>query len=78
MAKPEVKVVVKNAKKEVPKTPKAPDGCLIAKAGKYKVLKKCYMGIRLYKEGDIYEAQDGEILSKDIFVRAKKFIEVED
>lgn len=80
MAKSKVEVVVKNAKtspvKE--KSPKAPAGCIIAKAGKYEVLRKCYQGIRLYDKGSIYEAEDGEILSAKTFRRAKRLVEVDD
>jgi len=82
MPKAKVQVVVNTPKKakvvESPKAPKLPEGVFEAKAGKYRCIKKCYMGISIYKVDSIYEASDKELLPSKFFTRVKRVVEVDD
>jgi len=82
MAKAKVEVVVNTPKKakviETPKAPKIPEGVLVAKQGQYKCIKKCYMGISLYKVDSVYEATEGEFLPKKFFRKVRRVVEIDD
>ncbi len=75
-----VEVVVNTPKKkglkpiETPKAPELPEGVFRAKEGTYKCIKKCYYGISLYKEGDTYEATEGELLAKKVFQKVRRVV----
>lgn len=84
MAKDKIEVVVKDTKKpvskpkETPKAPKVPEGIEVSKGGQYECIKKCYFGISLYKEGDVYESKEGEHMPKNVFKKKKRFVEAKD
>ena len=82
--KPEIKVIKPRAKRTVkpsivtPVPTKVQEPISnISNGGKYKVNKKCYIGMRIYKVGDIYESTKGEEIP-DFFSKVRKYVEVED